>query len=291
MRPIGKKSSRKAAFTIIELLTVMSVIIILIGMLIPALNRVKRYARKVTQKNQFHAMEVAMDLFNAEREEYPPSDCVDPPGDYCGSMKLAEAMVGQDLQGFHPNSRFTADDGTGPDELYPDIPAVQGSPGWEDYVTNLKSRKGPYLSIANANAHKLEDLFKMTGKLSPKSFVLCDVYPNVTHEVTGQLVGMPILYYRANAANTEHNLATAGQNTYEYQDNFTLTAIPMPWMSPGSPEARHKLFMSPEVFYEKTLNTKITVRATPQRPDSYILLSAGHDGEYGTPDDVFNFGY
>ena len=52
MKPIAKQSNKKAAFTIVELLTVMSVIIILVGLLMPALNLVRRYARTVRQKNQ-----------------------------------------------------------------------------------------------------------------------------------------------------------------------------------------------------------------------------------------------
>ncbi|MHC4727187.1 MAG: prepilin-type N-terminal cleavage/methylation domain-containing protein, partial [Planctomycetota bacterium] len=36
MKSIVKQSSRKKAFTIIELLTVMSIIVILIGVLVPA---------------------------------------------------------------------------------------------------------------------------------------------------------------------------------------------------------------------------------------------------------------
>ena len=90
MKSIARKSSKKAAFTIVELLTVMSIIIILIGLLVPGLNMAKRYARKVRQKAQFHSIEVAMDLFSAEHDGYPPSDNAD--DDYCGAMKLCEAM-------------------------------------------------------------------------------------------------------------------------------------------------------------------------------------------------------
>jgi hypothetical protein len=32
------------------------------------------------------------------------------------------------------------------------------------------------------------------------------------------------------------------------------------------------------------------VRAQPYNPDTYILISAGRDGLYGTEDDIKNFG-
>ena len=66
MKPVIKQTSQKKAFTIVELLTVMSVIIILIGILVPAMNRVRRYAREVKQRAQFHSIDVAMEFFNAE---------------------------------------------------------------------------------------------------------------------------------------------------------------------------------------------------------------------------------
>ena len=111
MKRIAKQPNKKAAFTIIELLTVMSIIIILMGLLAPVTNRVRVYARRVSQKNQFHSINVALELFRAEFDGYPDSRELDgstPAGgvSYCGAMKLAEAMVGQDFLGFHPDSRF-----------------------------------------------------------------------------------------------------------------------------------------------------------------------------------------
>jgi hypothetical protein len=43
------------------------------------------------------------------------------------------------------------------------------------------------------------------------------------------------------------------------------------------------------IFYDETRDKKITSPARPYRADSYILMSAGFDNEYGTSDDVFNF--
>ena len=74
VKPTIRQSSDQKAFTIIELLTVMSVIMLLMGIILPALNKVKQHARNVKQKAQFHSIGVAMDLFNAEMEGYPPSN-------------------------------------------------------------------------------------------------------------------------------------------------------------------------------------------------------------------------
>ncbi len=47
-------------------------------------------------------------------------------------------------------------------------------------------------------------------------------------------------------------------------------------------------------FYRNTENFEITGAtgmARPFRADSYILMSAGYDGDYGTADDIYNFGW
>jgi type II secretory pathway pseudopilin PulG len=283
VKPVTRQSDKKAAFTIIELLTVMSVIILLIGLLVPALNMVKRFAKKVTQKNQFHSIKIAMETFNAEWEEYPSSKAADDGGTwYCGATRLAEAMVGRDLLGYDPEGTYDMGDLSGR-RLY--LPQ-------------------------NANAYRLGGFYSGT-RLRPftaTSLVLCDVYArNVTYNNTtdpgdpmnGRPVGMPILYYQANTSGTTHPTfnppngvsVDAETNIYKWKDNKPLLMAGKPWeVAPPAPESRHSL-LDPAVFYQKTWDDKIDVDAgRPHSADSYILVSAGFDGEYGTDDDVFNFG-
>jgi type II secretory pathway pseudopilin PulG len=296
VEPITKKYNEKAAFTIVELLTVMSIIVILIGLLVPSLNMVRRYAKEVKQKAQFHSIEAAMELFNGVWDGYPPSGAEDEMGqDYCGAMKLCEAMEGQDLMGFHPSSRFRRDftDGKGY-LLYDKDPT---SPADDPDEDNLKARKGPYLQLEKANACRLWHLYG-TGNTGPSFsgdgediFVLCDEYSRVRNQNTGERIGMPVLYYKANPSNTIHDpnglLPTGPADDkgyiYNYWDNQELVNLGLPGGGP------HPL-VDPAKFYEITKDKRVDIATgRPYRPDSYILISAGFDGLYGTDDDVFNF--
>ena len=58
--------TRKKGFTIVELLTVMGVIAVLIGLLIPALGLVKDNAKEIQQKAQFHGIDVGLEIFKNE---------------------------------------------------------------------------------------------------------------------------------------------------------------------------------------------------------------------------------
>jgi len=291
MKPVIKQSNKKTAFTIVELLTVMSIIVILIGLLVPALNMVRKYAWEVKQKNQLRSIDIAIELFNTEFSGYPDSTATGPGGQaYCGAMKLCEAMVGQDLMGFHPDSVFRSDgldrdpQQPGARQLYPDANTVPP----EVYRDNLSMRKA-YLSSENANAFRLKDIYVDTKVFNPLHFVLCDVYRNVTNRFTNKRIGMPILYYKANTANSLHDIANPDNpnNIYNYKDNHLLVMLGIPWDT-GTNPAQHRLAV-PARFYQNTKNDKVTTTSRPYRADSYILISAGFDGEYGTPDDVCNF--
>lgn len=301
MKSVTKKSDTKTAFTIVELLTVMSIIVILIGLLIPALTKVRDYAREVKQHAQFHSMNSAIELYNTEFDGYPPSDPIDSAGEaYCGAMKLCEAMMGQDLMGFHPNSSFRADGTNG----------QIGANLFDFYTPATESaRIETYLPLESANAFKVSQIFG-SGSIGPfainDNYVLCDVYAKTMR--TGIKVGMPILYFRANTSKSSHSYTTLGNNIYNYLDNDELVKLGMPWEDkpsnggPSHPMAsvgttRYKvgstnLPSDPAIFYEHTASEKIQLSSGINRPyksDSYILLSAGKDGEYGTRDDIYNF--
>lgn len=294
MKTITKQLNRRAAFTIVELLTVMSIIVILIGILVPALNASKRYAKTLAQRAQFKGIDDMLADFSSRDEStrgYPPSEALDPAGTpYCGAMKLAEAMVGLDLLGFHPDSAWRAD-GTigGTLQLY-NLPATPA----DVYETNLRARWGPFMPIQSA--YKLKHIYGITTPFSGNEVVLCDVYSNVTNLDTTpgarRKIGMPILYYRADPSGISHdsgNLPTLDDNKgniYNYWDNQVLLGLG----KPENPTFVHTL-SDPVVFYNNLRDHKIAPPSPPRpyRPDSYILISAGYDGEYGTADDVFNF--
>lgn len=294
MKPVANPASRRKAFTIVELLTVMSIIVILIGLLVPALNKVKKYATDVKQRAQLHSISTAIELFSNEFEGYPDSSAVDSQNEpYCGAMRMCEAIMGQDLLGVHANTIFRADglDAAG-NILYPDMSTL--SPAERE--NNLKARKGPYLQPENANAYRIEDIYSNPGGFRAETFVLCDVYGRKTDK--GFKTGMPILYYKANTAYSQHDPTISmtetdsNGNIYNYLDNETLLALGKPWEAQGN-QTQHKLSAAGDDgvsrFYMNTQSDKITTTERPYNADKFILISAGYDGEYGTADDICNF--
>ena len=82
-------------------------------------------------------------------------------------------------------------------------------------------------------------------------------------------------------------------NIYNVQDNGILVALGK--VKDGSPH-RLDINLNPGVFYSSdggVIDPKVPAPAGmvgwPYMPDSYILISAGADGEYGTGDDITNF--
>ena len=275
---------RKTGMTLVELLVVLGIIALLAGVLIPSLTMVQRTARETKQKAQFSHIEFALETFKKDYGDYPPSDMS--PGfiDYCGAQKLAEALVGWDLLGFHPRSDFRAT-GRNDDGIY-----VYDA---DDSIL-FDQRKGPYLELASDNVFRLgntanrQGLFMETMPLAPDTYVICDVFGKQKIKLlNGRTVtaGSPILYYRANTS--EKTL----RGIYNHLDNDAIVQIKE--LADNRGDDRHPLGRANgdyQYFYEYIRDPKIDARDWPYRSDSYILISAGTDGLYGTSDDIRNFG-
>jgi prepilin-type N-terminal cleavage/methylation domain-containing protein len=315
-------------FTLLEVLTAMAIVALMIGLLIPAIGMIQKSAQTVKQRAQFHAIDVSLEAFRMDVGDYPPSnytlDSNPSPttggtDGYCGAQKLAEALIGMDGFGFHPKSQWRTDElealdtnGDGNIDTYnPLYYGRTAAPTLESQAQNvrdenLKSRKGPYLELEKANAVKLKSLYSekwgSIGGVVADTFVLCDMFGQAK-TVAGKKAGLPILYFRADTNNTLFSPTTLGARPwptgswptspdaiYNVNENFPFLEN----MPNGYPfGSYHPMGDVPSngraLFYKRIANPNFTNPQRPYRAQSYILLSAGGDGLYGTSDDVYNF--
>jgi hypothetical protein len=306
---------------VIEILVVVSIIALLVGLLLPAVHTVQKMAKDTKQKAQFTSIELGLAAFKSDYSDYPPSSWWKPaiPGgrqDYCGAQKLAEALLGWDLLGFHPDSAWRADG----------LDRNSGPTTYDPLKVNaanvtLDKRKDRYVELEHANAFPLgesgagarDGLFPDTSNgsgnapLAQRTFVLCDVFTVSGRKVlmngsslalpgvTAQMVspGTPILYYKANTASKVHADATVDPQyrIYDIRDNYPLVSLGAmaDAMKPIAARKHHPLEDN-NYFYEYIRDPRVQARPWPYRPDSYLLISAGADGLYGTNDDIRNFG-
>jgi len=262
MKHVRLARARAGATTWVAILVIM--LIFACFLVIPVVQtrrKIKRFAADIKQCAHFAAISAALELHANDCDGYPPSDANDLSGvPYCGAMKLAEAIMGQNLFGFHPESVFRADglDAAGSLDLYPDNVDALRQDGLD---ANLRVRRGPYLLPENANAHRLLDVYGKgrTGPFDGNLFVLCDTY--IRKRPSGVKTGMPILYYRADPNGMTHDVDDPDNPANIYDKRF----------------------------YTNTQSDKIVTQAKPYNTDSFIFISAGYDGLYGTADDICNF--
>ena len=301
--------AKRSGLTVIEILVVVGIMALLVGMLLPAVHTVQKMAKETKQKAQFTAIELGLAAFKSDYGDYPPSSWWNPAltggqQDYCGAQKLSEAMLGWDLLGFHPDSAWRADalDKTGAATTY-------------TAADNLEKRKDRYIDLETASAFLLggvqDGLFMDTSgtwggsPLAPRTYVLCDVFAvnerkvlltggrPVTAVTPGKMVspGTPILYYKANPASKTIDVGEPEARIYNARDNWPLISLGRlaDTAKPLSARRRHPI-EDFDYFYEYIRDPKVHARPWPYRPASYLLISAGMDGIYGTDDDIRYFG-
>lgn len=260
----------KSGLTLVEILTVIAIIALLTGILIPAVTAVKNAAKDVKQAGQFSTIELALTAFKNDYGDYPPS-AWNSGSIYAGGQKLTEALLGWDLLGFHPGSAWRWD---GKD--------AAGTLVYNSSPANLSARKGPYIESGTQYAFTLKALFgsALFTRNGENTYVLCDVFgaTKVTlPDGSSVKAGAPVLYYKADPSGKTINAI------YDDEDNMTIIQVKEAVDGVTTP-------FDENAFYDCIRDAKIAATAWPYNPSSYILISAGADGVYGTGDDIRNFG-
>lgn len=300
---------KKKGFTIIELLVVISIIVLLVGILAPGVRKAKQTAQRLGQRCQLRNLEVGLEQwYNDHGQEYPDSR-QKWGGTHIttGAHQLTEALIGRDAHGFDEQSSWNAE----VDEENDDIYAVG--------AINYYDREELYVELdANAYAQiaQIYDYGSVIGTVTLSPYpgdydenaaitgkkiasVFTDVWKRkkvITPEEESIRVGMPILYYKAKNTDLFDSLNPIN-SVFNYQDNWAIMMLGdnvdfggdnHPFYAEGSglfPSAQQPAM---DKFYDWLINPVVRNSSTPYNKDTYLLLSAGPDGLYGTNDDVHN---
>ncbi len=283
------KNNRKA-FTLIELLVVIGIIALLLSIAMPAYNMARLAARKTVDAAALNAMGTGLESFHNDLGYYPDSnrffmggnparlmktspgnawydDSVTIPDQ--GANKLFEALVGLDYLGYEEHHYYAVSDGNN-SPLEPGTPIMGNG--------SEAKRYGPYIKT---------DSVKTKGLSVAAGIVNGDNDNKVFVDSVNRDHPRPILYYKA------HTSGHAIDTIYNYGDNYDITTA-----VDGNGNPWHPQFNATQ-FYNYIGNPKTTTTpqnpnfqepaARPYNPDSFLLINAGPDGQYGTTDDIVNF--
>lgn len=90
---------KNRAFTAVEMLVVVAILMILIGLLVPALSWARAKARVGIAVARLQGMRTALDSYNLQLGSYPPSTSIDP-------YSLYECLAGPEGRGVVVDGRF-----------------------------------------------------------------------------------------------------------------------------------------------------------------------------------------
>jgi prepilin-type N-terminal cleavage/methylation domain-containing protein len=298
--------TRNKAFTLVELLTVIGIISLLLSLALPALNEARVRAREVGNKASLHSIGVAIESFANDMGYYPESNRINPnTNEKCrlnlvdnpdnepiivvddepdqGAHTLFEALFGLDKQGFQKD-HYYQNDGDG----YPVAPTRGG-------ILAETKRWGPYLELESVDLGEMRDAHPNGDKFDPGGVNMNPVFVDTLDKKAPKAV----LYYRARAS--KRLLWPADGNypddsIYDYDDNINITQDKYT----GSSDYMYPQIAIDEDFYRFIWDNRTGVGTTeddmfrspsarPYKKDSFILINAGRDHQYGTADDLCNF--
>ncbi len=206
--PTKSRLARSGGFTLVEMLVVIMIIIVLVGLLLPALNIAMTHATKNRMAGDINTLSAGLEAYRSDQRTYPQLDYTDATimsNAYPASVLLCWALIGP--------SAAVADGAAGP--------GFTTIPNGQVY--------GPYVEPSQ---------FKMA--LDPQGTV-------TTTEPTPFYIqdryGHPILYFKAFMGATPFLPAgqTAGSSTTDYVGYWLPANVASPLAPTGGPQPRYNL--------------------------------------------------
>jgi len=290
--------TRNKAFTLVELLTVIGIISLLLSLALPALNEARVRAREVADRASLHSIGVAIESFANDMGYYPESSRITPdgipyridledPGEPFenepdqGAHTVFEALFGLDKQGFQKEHYYQNDN-----DGYPVAP--------NRYFELVETKRwGPYLELESVDFGEMRNAHPHGNKFDPAGINMNPVFVDTLDKKAPKAV----LYYRARASKRllwaeDYDL----YSIYNYDDNQFITQDTYA----GSSDAMYPQIFDPEDFYRFIWDDRTGMGTTednrfyspsarPYKKDTFMLINAGRDHEYGTADDICNF--
>ena len=313
MKKRTRRVRTRRGFTLIELLVVIAIIAFLVGILVPSLSLLKRISTNLRQKSIFHGFETGLELFSKDFDGYPESTITTDSGGavpyVCGAQHFVEAIVGRDERGFEPRTGWYAkDDGlynsNVPIDLYDD--SVDDSLNRRKPIyMELKKGTGVFTMRDLYGTGNCGDVYESDASGRPCAPVFTDVFrkKKITLSSGDSVkVGSPILYYKADSASRYFKVSPMppyyNEWIYNVLDNDSIVKLG----TLEDPAVQHR-FASDytdtddnnknglEIFYETITNPNVQMYDKPFNAKTFILISAGWDGIFGTKDDISSFDY
>lgn len=323
----ARSHARHRGFTLVELLTVVSIISLLISILVPSLQKVRTQAKAAATRTTIRALDAGCETFRGENTiggAYPPSCSDNSAGAADDHWKITNPLAGNPIFSSAPATTHVSGAQLlvfamlGADKL------PEGTPGFVDY-----NRQNGWWDDQHANipsggvpgAYCLDH-----GKpVRPRYGSMVD--PNTTTKTCRELVALNkmapkavISATQAGWADLSTNLADAPGSAWDlpvFMDKFdnpilyyrarrgaTLMLTDLSGSTPevgvydwrdnehltnAAPKGQHVLGTQVG-FAAFILDPSVSARPAPYNPDRFLLISAGPDGVFGTRDDIKNWG-
>ena len=292
---------KKKGFTIIELLTVISIIAIIIGILAPGIKKAKIIAMNLQQKSQLRSIGIGLEIWSHNNDQiYPDSTSsqLGPDGYVTtGAHHLAESLMGRDGNGYDFKSSWDAN--------------LDETSNAYSSVAPYSDRQPIYVEKEDIRMFQLAQVYGIasggtTGDAYPGDFdeqanaiadrnpagIITDVFRKrkIQMPISGERVksGSPILYFKAK--NTEKfDASIPFSSVFNWNDNNSIFALGHNMDN----SIIHPYDDINEFYDPKGLIVNKNVRITdgypvPHNSNTFLLMSAGADGLYGTKDDIMN---